>query len=88
MSSPRHADDLDRIAPIREQLERQHEAREATLQLCRRLIQTSAKAIRHMLEDDVFRGNIGAAGRAAYEEGFTEQRVVERYLSFFQQVVS
>jgi glycosyltransferase involved in cell wall biosynthesis len=47
-----------------------------------------AKAIRHMLEDDVFRGNIGAAGRAAYEEGFTEQRVVDRYLSFFQQVLS
>jgi translin len=48
MSSHRPDDDLDRIAPIRARLERQHEAREATLQLCRRLIQTSARAIRYI----------------------------------------
>ncbi|MEO5337310.1 MAG: glycosyltransferase [Magnetospirillum sp. WYHS-4] len=46
------------------------------------------KAIRHVLEDNVFRSAIANAGRAAYEQGFTEQRVVERYLSFFQQVTS
>jgi len=48
MNPPRDRDDLDRIASLRERLERQHEAREATLQLCRKLIQTAAKAIRHM----------------------------------------
>lgn len=48
MNPPRDREELDRIASLRERLERQHQAREATLQLCRKLIQTAAKAIRHM----------------------------------------
>lgn len=49
---------------------------------------TMGKAIRHVLEDNVFRSAIAVAGRAAYEQGFTEAKVVERYLSFFQRIVS
>ncbi len=45
-----------------------------------------ARAIRLVLTDDGLRAHIANSGRTAYEAGFTEEAVVERYLAFFRQV--
>lgn len=42
-----------------------------------------AGAIRTLLADDAFAAALADAGRAAYEAGFTEAAVVDRYLEFF-----
>jgi glycosyltransferase involved in cell wall biosynthesis len=43
-------------------------------------------AIRRVLFERGLAENIGAAGRKAYEERFTEAAVVERYRAFFEKV--
>jgi len=47
-----------------------------------------SKAIRSVIEDEDLRARIAAQGRAAYESQFTESAVVERYLGFFQDILS
>lgn len=45
-----------------------------------------AAAINRLIEDRLLAAHVGAAGRQAYEEQFTEQAVVARYLEFFDRV--
>lgn len=45
-----------------------------------------AASIRRLLAEPGLAARLGAAGRAAYQEHFTEEVVVARYLDFFRQV--
>jgi len=47
-----------------------------------------SKAIRSVIEDDELRNRIASRGRAAYESDFTEQAVVQRYLDFYQDILT
>ena len=47
---------------------------------------TLANAIRFVLNDADLRTRLAEGGRAAYEERFTEDSVVERYMQFFRDV--
>ena len=47
-----------------------------------------AKGIRSVVEDDHLRAEISERGRAAFEAEFTEAAVVQRYLQFFQGILS
>ncbi len=47
---------------------------------------TLANAIRFLLDDEELRSRLAEGGRAAYEERFTEDAVVERYMQFFRDV--
>jgi glycosyltransferase involved in cell wall biosynthesis len=47
---------------------------------------TLANAIRFLLDDGELRSRLAEGGRAAYEERFTEDAVVERYIQFFRDV--
>lgn len=47
-----------------------------------------SKAIRSVIEDDRLRTEIAVNGRAAYESEFTESAVVQRYLDFFQEILT
>ena len=47
---------------------------------------TLANAIRFLLDDGELRSRLAGSGRAAYEERFTEDAVVERYIQFFRDV--
>lgn len=47
-----------------------------------------AAAINKLVADRLLAAHIGAAGRQAYEEQFTEAAVVARYLEFFEKVQS
>lgn len=51
-------------------------------------VPTLGNAIRHVIQNPDLSDAIAASGKAKYDEGFTEARVVQRYLDFFQQVVS
>lgn len=46
-----------------------------------------AGAINHLIADRVLAAHIGAAGRQAYEDQFTEAAVVARYIEFFEKVI-
>lgn len=46
------------------------------------------KAIRHVFDDPPLRESLAGRGRQTYQDGFTEARVVDRYLDFFQRVVN
>jgi glycosyltransferase involved in cell wall biosynthesis len=43
-------------------------------------------AIRYMVDENTFRGNIAKAGRAAYEANYTEASVIERYMKYFEEI--
>lgn len=45
-----------------------------------------ASAINRLIEDRLLAAHVGAAGRQAYEEQFTEAAVVARYVEFFERV--
>lgn len=45
-----------------------------------------ATAINRLIEDRLLAAHVGAAGRQAYEEQFTEAAVVARYIEFFEKV--
>ena len=45
-----------------------------------------ATAINKVLGDEVFAGDLAQAGRGRYEREFTEQKVVQHYLDFFQRI--
>lgn len=45
-----------------------------------------AAAINRLIEDRLLAAHVGAAGRQAYEEQFTEAAVVARYIEFFEKV--
>ncbi len=47
---------------------------------------TLADAVRYVLNNKAAAAHLAANGRAAYEAGFTEARVVARYVQFFAQV--
>lgn len=47
-----------------------------------------ADAIKRLVRDPDLRARLGAAGRAAYEDGFTEAQVVAQYRDFFQRVIA
>ena len=47
---------------------------------------TLANAIRFVLGDEELRIHLAEGGRAAYEERFTEDAVVERYMQFFRDI--
>ena len=47
---------------------------------------TMSNAIRFLLNDEELRTRLAEGGRAAYEERFTEDAVVERYIQFFRDV--
>ncbi len=45
-----------------------------------------ADAIKKVLADDMLAGDLAVAGRRRFEAEFTEARVVQRYLDFFQRI--
>jgi len=47
-----------------------------------------AQAIRYLVEEGDYRAELAAAGRAAYEDRFTEDSVVRRYLDFFEEITA
>lgn len=47
-----------------------------------------AQAINRVLKDKLLAGDLAQAGRGRYEREFTEARVVQRYLDFFQGIVA
>lgn len=48
--------------------------------------ESMAAAINRLIADRLLAAHVGAAGRQAYEEQFTEQAVVQRYIEFFEKV--
>lgn len=49
---------------------------------------TMARAIKHVLADEGLSDHIARAGRAAYEQNFTEAAVIKKYLDFFQRITA
>ena len=47
-----------------------------------------AKGIRTLIEDDRLRDEVSKQGRASYDSRFRESEVVERYIQFFQDILS
>ena len=47
-----------------------------------------AKGIRTLIEDDRLRDEVSKQGRASYDSRFRESEVVERYIKFFQDILS
>ena len=47
-----------------------------------------AKSLKRVVEDDNLRRSLASNGKAAYDANFTEQMVVDKYLSFFEKLTS
>ncbi|MBT7769658.1 MAG: glycosyltransferase [Rhodospirillales bacterium] len=45
-------------------------------------------SIKYMVDQNDFRANIAKAGRAAYEANYTESMVIERYIKYFEEIVT
>jgi len=47
-----------------------------------------AQTLKRVLQDDLGAATVAAAGRVRYERDFTEGKVVQRYLDFFQEIAN